>query len=111
MGLADVDQDDLDSFVVLVRLVQGLGFRGRLAEGGSRIARHEDAYDFLIAITRELDLIGRDDCDFLAFSVVSLDKNGQFEVCGLLTDPCGGGGLAGRTSSARAPTRSTLRDR
>jgi len=111
MGLADVDQDDFYSFVVLVRLVQGLGLRGRFAERGSRIARHKDAYYAFTAVAGELDFIGRDDRDRLALIVLTLDKNGQFKVCGLLADLCGGGGLAGRTSCTRASTRSTRRDR
>ena len=81
VGLADVDQHDLNSRVVLVRLVQGLGLRGRLAERGSRIARHENAYDFLAEIAGKLDFIGSYDRNFLAFSVGAFDENGEFEVC------------------------------
>ena len=94
MGLADVYEDDFYSWVVLVRLVQSLGFRSRLSEGGSRIARHEHAHDFLTAIAGKPYFVGSYNRDFLAFSVGALDENGEFKICGLLTD-LHAGGLAG----------------
>ena len=82
MGLTHVNEVECDLVVILVRLVQGLHGRGRAAEGGSRVAREEHAYELLPAEARQLDALVGDAIDNGAVLGGLCDQKREGEVRG-----------------------------